>query len=137
MSSFFTCPAQFQYRKAWKKVGTLAKALRDGSAAHSVMEGKTPLKMSARATRYAHSLQELRQGYRIVASEQKQFVPIEGGIVLVRIIDALALLDDDTPVLIDYKTAEWPWKSIEGTKVPQVKQLSQLRILNSLPSRYT
>lgn len=114
LEAFFACPARYQFRKKWI-TKSFNKDLQDGLDAHSVMAGEIPAKMSRRALNFTKDLRTLidREGYDIRETEEKQFVEVEGGIVIVRVIDAIAMdIDAGELVLIDYKTGTWPWSQI-------------------------
>lgn len=114
LEAFFACPARYQFRKKWI-TKSFNKDLQDGLDAHSVMAGDIPAKMSRWAHNFTKDLRTLIDmgGYDILETEEKQFVEIVDGLIIVRIIDAIALdIDAGELVLIDYKTGTWPWSQI-------------------------
>ena len=115
LSSFYTCPASYQYRMNWERK-ELPPAIRDGIAAHQMLSDEVPERMTSRARSFFEALSSMRRegGYEILASEVRQEIPLGDDIILVRVIDAIAKLNG-VPILVDYKTATWPWKAIDGT----------------------
>lgn len=114
MKEFFSCHKQYYWRQRLSSKPEYEPSFfRDGTDAHAAMEGKIPDKMSMAAMNYYSKLQTLvaRYGYDLHEKEVYQKVEILPGVVLVRIIDAIASWNGD-PLLIDYKTANQQWKTI-------------------------
>ena len=98
----------------------------DGTAAHALLAGQKPPKLSPRARSFYERLQFMyaemdytplwldEEGKPVV--ELRQVVPLSKSIKLVRVIDAFAKTKDGEAVLIDYKTTVWPWRLLFESK---------------------
>ena len=125
LNSFFSCPAQYDYGR---RLAPLTKDmfLEDGSAAHRLLAKELPGKLTPRARSFYEQLKLMydEKGYaplwveegKLVV-EKKQLVTLYKGVKLVRVIDAFATVDGEY-VLIDWKTAVWPWRGLSDTKSP-------------------
>jgi CRISPR/Cas system-associated exonuclease Cas4 (RecB family) len=126
LNSFFQCPAQYAYSRTYEPL-TKDKFLEDGTAAHALLAGERPAKLTVRARAFYEQLQLLYKegGYTPLwldendkpRVEMRQVVALGKKLKLVRVIDALANVDGEA-VLIDYKTAVWPWRKLRDGKVP-------------------
>lgn len=131
LNSFYSCMAQWDFGR---RLEPLFKDnfLEDGSAAHAMMEGKVPTKFSIRARSFYEQLIALyeERGYTPLwvedgkpKAEVRQVVTLNKNLRLVRVIDAFAKTKEGEPVLLDWKTAVWPWRPIT---LPGVKPLPDL-----------
>lgn len=114
MNSFYTCHAQYNFRQRWNSKET-AQFFIDGKHAHEALEGIIPETMSMDALSYYNKLLKLREslGYDVFETEVRQEVQLskDPDIRLIRVVDGIAELDGKV-VLVDYKTASYPWKEI-------------------------
>lgn len=126
-NSFFICMRQYAYGRELEPLGKNA-FLDDGTAAHQLLAGVAPDKLSVRARSFYEQLKLLydSKGYKPLwmeegkpAVERRQEFMLTPNIRLVRVVDAFAVVDGEA-TLIDYKTAVYPWREVEGSRaVPQ------------------
>jgi hypothetical protein len=123
LSNYFSCPAKYAYSRAWKPAKVDAD-LQDGIMAHAVMELRTrqdwpasglmPKDITSRAAQYVNKLSGLMrdEGYQLLrgGAEKKMSAELPGQIVLRHIVDQIAVTREGEPVILDYKTGDWPWK---------------------------
>ena len=117
LEAYFDCPAKYQFMRRWQPL-VVNQELQDGIDAHAILAGASGLPANPRAIKLAGALGDLEAGYTLADvggqpwREQYQIVPWQG-FAIRRMIDAGGWLKR-TPVLIDYKTANWAWTPIEG-----------------------
>ncbi len=130
LNAYYSCPAQFDFGRRLEPL-TKDVFLQDGNDAHLLMAGGKPETLSPRARSFYEQLTSLYHscGYMPLweakgkpVVELKQELALTPNIQLVRIIDAFAMDKSGEAVLIDYKTAVWPWRTIGDAKGNPVAQ---------------
>ena len=120
INSFYTCPAQFRYNQQWQSIAPTAQHLLNGTHAHKAMEGTVDPDASKQAMRYFKQLYEMekKMNYEVLYREVRQKIPLGDDIILVRVIDAIVMLNG-VPTLVDYKTSAWPWPRLASGIAPK------------------
>lgn len=107
ISRFYTCPMAYKLSRQYK-LAQEPQHFKDGTDAHAMMTGANVPTASPKALEYFKSLDKLRTqwGLKIEKGHQEvdQKFEIYPGIILHRIVDALAMLHDNL-LVIDWKTA--------------------------------
>ena len=124
-NSFFTCMAQYDYGRKLEPLDKNA-FLDDGTAAHQLLAGVAPDKLSVRARSFYEQLKLLydSKGYKPLWTEngkpvveRRQEFMLTDNIRLVRVVDAFATVDGEA-TLIDWKTAVYPWREVANAANP-------------------
>ena len=120
LTIFFNCPAQFRYKQQWKSLAPTPQFFLDGTHAHQAMEGTMNPESSRASDKYFERLHDMEKdlGYEVLHRELRQKVPLGNDIMLVRVIDAVVLYEG-VPMLVDYKTATWPWRRLASGIAPK------------------
>jgi CRISPR/Cas system-associated exonuclease Cas4 (RecB family) len=122
LNTFYECPAKYDFsqRLTPKEVPSF---FADGTAAHAILAGEQPYKISPRGRAFANRLKDLYKGMgyspAVVTEDHKPMVEVRqevsiGGARFKRIIDAFAFTKDKELVLIDYKTGSAPYIELGG-----------------------
>ena len=117
LEAYFDCPAKYQFMRRWQPLA-VNQELQDGIDTHAILAGIGGLPTNSRAIKLAGVLGDLQAGYTLAQvggqpwREQYQVVQWQG-FAIRRMIDAGGRIGK-TPVLIDYKTANWSWTPIAG-----------------------
>lgn len=91
------------------------RELQDGIDAHALVAKQTnALAVSPRAALFAARFVRMEQGYTMYDWREQYQRVTWAGITFRRIIDAGGEISYGDPVLIDYKTATWPWETKGG-----------------------
>lgn len=120
LNAYFDCPARYRLTHKWSPLVPPAP-LRIGGQTHKLLEGLDPEQIESldpAAVRFYERLRQLESdhGYKIIAREVHQIIPIAPGVLLDRRLDALAKTDTGLRVVLDYKTATWPWSTYHTTQ---------------------
>jgi hypothetical protein len=122
LGQFFSgCPARFPFFKQYSlKEKWMPKHLKFGIAVHRIMDEGVPglgdlTDFDEDAIMTAERLSNLaeKQGYTILQTEIKHRAALTNDIDVFGIIDALALTKEGRPILIDWKTGDYPWKGFK------------------------
>jgi len=99
----------------------LPSYLRVGKDVHAILEGKRVRSQNVQVDLHVVRLLEFWKlhGFRLAGTKAKaievlQEVPIGKDIRIVRKLDRLAIDEEGTPVLVDWKTASSQWESLIG-----------------------
>ena len=119
MSDFLSCPMKFNLRQTWR-----VKEPSDnlGLQVHRAMEqDKEPEDKQAKIFyRQLRDLLHLNQ-IRIISREARAQFEFRPGVLLTRVLDVVGTMQGK-PVVVDYKTADWPWMEVEGI-APQAQAI--------------
>jgi CRISPR/Cas system-associated exonuclease Cas4 (RecB family) len=111
ITDFLSCPYKFKLRQMWR-----VKESKDnlGLIVHrALQEDKEPQEAQAKA--FYKQLKELMHvnQIRIKYKERKERFEIIPGVIFTRVMDVIGT-EKGEPVIVDYKTADWPWEEVWG-----------------------
>ncbi len=111
ITDFLSCPYKFKLRQMWR-----VKESKDnlGLIVHrALQEDKEP--QEAQAKSFYKQLKELMHvnQIRIKYKERKERFEIIPGVTFTRVMDVIGT-EKGEPVIVDYKTADWPWEEVWG-----------------------
>lgn len=111
ISSFFSCPAQFYFRQNWK-----VRYPKDnlGSIVHRALEQDKPPEDKEARKLYSRLKELIRvRQIKILGREIREQFEWSADILFTRIFDVIGKQAGKI-VLVDYKTANRPWETVEG-----------------------
>jgi CRISPR/Cas system-associated exonuclease Cas4 (RecB family) len=119
ITDFLGCPYKFKLRSMW---GIKEPVDNLGLRVHRAMQdGVAPSDMTA-ARLYKQLNFLLKENNISVQEKEKRYADsLNSGIVFTRVLDVVGNVSK-VPVIVDYKTASWPWDIVEGI-VPQARTI--------------
>lgn len=121
LGNYFVCPAKFRYSREYRWLGPEPDYFKLGHEVHGLMDGSlTAAQVRPAAVLQAKRLLALEQslGLKPLRRELSQSVVL-CGLTLNRRVDVAALdVHDESPVIVDYKTASSPWETVTSEYGP-------------------